>query len=618
MSITEGNNELLKDFFVKEQAGYYNSFIQLGRFGNSNIKKYSYVNKVKDTIASLHPSTVEHIMKLVSERQNKNDIDAHAYPQLSPPSNYSLKQKCNASDETINSRFVKLMARMQLLCKDANIEKIAMNAHSYNALMETCKLESLEIATELTKYLLDIQSYIEELSKVWEKCGHDKYNKELVDLYNKYQNSVDILSKRFNLFLDNLWKVFGNFTPEMYSDKNEILFFISELKETTPITSPDFFCYKALEMIKALFSQLVANACLIFDNLIQSVKDTDTDTDTDTDKITYLMALIAQLVGDNARDELESASALRKKLSEAAARDSERKAKEYAEQVRKAEHMQKAMGCLGKVLGWVVTAVGVVAAAFTGGASLALAGVGLGLVVGDEIYHAVTGHSFIQDGLQLVMKPLMEFMSKSFSKLLSDFGIKGKIKELVGNIMGAIAASLIFIAGLAVAGSVIGKVGCAVFQNVGASLAKKFAESELSALLARQLSKFIPNIIGDIFKKLCGGIGRAFGFSEEKLAQITTYSQMSEGILSTFNSGIQAAGEIVVNLNLVDAEKAKSELQKNIAIQDVIKEMFDIAIEYYRKQLVSMNSIIENMSAIAENKYHANNFIVGSINSTFA
>ncbi len=48
------------------------------------------------------------------------------------------------------------------------------------------------------------------------------------------------------------------------------------------------------------------------------------------------------------------------------------------------------MGCIGKVLGALLTIVSVVAAVFTGGASLALAAVGLAVMVADEIVKAAT------------------------------------------------------------------------------------------------------------------------------------------------------------------------------------------------------------------------------------
>ncbi|SUG71798.1 pathogenicity island 1 effector protein [Salmonella enterica subsp. enterica] len=55
----------------------------------------------------------------------------------------------------------------------------------------------------------------------------------------------------------------------------------------------------------------------------------------------------------------------------------EKKSAEFQEETRKAEETNRIMGCIGKVLGALLTIVSVVAAVFTGGASLALAAVGL-------------------------------------------------------------------------------------------------------------------------------------------------------------------------------------------------------------------------------------------------
>ncbi|ELO24253.1 type III secretion system translocon subunit SctE, partial [Salmonella enterica] len=80
----------------------------------------------------------------------------------------------------------------------------------------------------------------------------------------------------------------------------------------------------------------------------------------------------------------------------------------------------------GKVLGALLTIVSVVAAVFTGGASLALAAVGLAVMVADEIVKAATGVSFIQQApnpiMEHVLKPLMELIGKAITKALEGLG----------------------------------------------------------------------------------------------------------------------------------------------------------------------------------------------------
>ncbi|EBU6379340.1 hypothetical protein EKP63_23825, partial [Salmonella enterica subsp. enterica serovar London] len=336
------------------------------------------------------------------------------------------------------------------------------------------------------------------------------------------------------------------------------------------------------------------------------------------DKLTYVMALIAKLIDENSRDELESAAKVREKLSEAAARDATKKAKEFAAQERKAEHLQKTMGCIGKIIGAVITVVGVAAAAFTGGASLALAGVGLGLAVGDEICRAATGHSFIQDTLQMVMKPLLNEMSKIFSHLLALLGVNGSAQELIANILGAVAASVIFIAGMAVAGSAVGKLGGAILQKVGSKLAEQLAEAEVVAASERSVIQSACSTMNNVVKKVWGGIGRASGMDEEKLAQISTYSQMGMVASGTVNSGIQTGGDILVSNMRLNAAKINAKMQMDASVQNVLRTMMDNAIEAFRKQNLAVNSIIENMSSMAENLYQTDRYIVESMNSTFA
>lgn len=94
--------------------------------------------------------------------------------------------------------------------------------------------------------------------------------------------------------------------------------------------------------------------------------------------------------------------------------------------MRKAEELNRTMGCIGKILGAVLTVISVVAAAFTGGASLALAAIGVALMVADEVVKATTGVSFMEEALKplmdKVLKPLMDLLGKAITKALESMG----------------------------------------------------------------------------------------------------------------------------------------------------------------------------------------------------
>jgi len=104
-----------------------------------------------------------------------------------------------------------------------------------------------------------------------------------------------------------------------------------------------------------------------------------------------LMTRFAELMGESAENKIETEQELFRSMQAARQAFMEKKSEEYLEQVRKAEAASKTMGCIGKILGAVLTVVSVVGAAFTGGASLALAAVGVALMGADMLVKQLTG-----------------------------------------------------------------------------------------------------------------------------------------------------------------------------------------------------------------------------------
>ncbi len=89
-------------------------------------------------------------------------------------------------------------------------------------------------------------------------------------------------------------------------------------------------------------------------------------------RLTMLMAMFIEIVGKNTEESLQNDLALFNALQEGRQAEMEKKSAEFQEETRKAEETNRIMGCIGKVLGALLTIVSVVAAVFTGGASLAL------------------------------------------------------------------------------------------------------------------------------------------------------------------------------------------------------------------------------------------------------
>ncbi|XTZ39305.1 type III secretion system translocon subunit SctE [Salmonella enterica] len=361
---------------------------------------------------------------------------------------------------------------------------------------------------------------------------------------------------------------------------------------------------KALQDTQAKVVSLVATLTPQQQTVIEARRKQD---DENAKSLTFLMALMSQLIDQSASEDLKASAELKQKLSEAAAKEAQKKADEYEAEMRKAEEMQKTMGCIGKVLGWLITAVSFAAALFTGGASLALAAVGLALMIGDEINQAVNGNSFMADAMQPIMEaivqPLMEALGDMFAKLLEEMGVDPETAKMVGTIMGAIAAAAVLVAGVMVAGSVISKISTELMKKVGSSVIAEFGK------------KVLNNAAGQMFKRMGQGLGRNMGMNEVKMMKVANYSQTAVVGTQLANTSIQTAGNIVAADMRVDAAKAKAEMIKNAALQDLLNEMMSRAVEVFSSRMESVNAIIRNISVVADNQMQAGKYITKQMSS---
>lgn len=321
--------------------------------------------------------------------------------------------------------------------------------------------------------------------------------------------------------------------------------------------------------------------------------------------LSYLLAIVAELINKSASEDLQAGASLKQKLAEAAAKDAEKKAREYDIEQRKAEELQKTMGCIGKILGWAITIVGFAAAIFTGGASLALAAVGLALMAGDAVYQAVTGDSFIQQAMQPIMehiiKPLMELLAKYGSSILEQLGVDNATAALIGEIMGAIAAVVLLIAVAMVAGSLIGKLADKLSS---AAIMQSTREAT-----KRMLQRMMDNTIGRFIMSWAAKSTRSAVVQNIRNAKFINIAQQVQNGAMTANAAMQTSMEIIVAGNKVDAEKVRAKMLEDIALQNVLNTLMDRMADSFTQRIMAANAIIENMALVAENQMQAGNYI---------
>lgn len=267
-------------------------------------------------------------------------------------------------------------------------------------------------------------------------------------------------------------------------------------------------------------------------------------------------------------------------------KDAEKAEKELA----KAEAMNKAMGCIGKILGAVVTAIAVIGAAFTGGASLALAGIGLALMVADEIYQGVTGNSFIQEAMKPLMKllqPLLQFVMEKVSAMMEGLGVDAQTARMAAMIAVsvAIAAAVVVLAVTGVGGAIASAV-----SNVVGKLG-----SVLSRVLEKTIGKLIPEMlkkaVSQMARQTSGAVSRMFDAVSQRLGLSTDLAskQIYASNLGRVSAGVNFSKtaingglEVGVQAANQQAAHALAGMKFTMSELDLLHDMFANLLEQFR------------------------------------
>ena len=263
-------------------------------------------------------------------------------------------------------------------------------------------------------------------------------------------------------------------------------------------------------------------------------------------------------------------------------------------EMAKAQALNKAMGCVGKILGAVITAVAVVGAAFTGGASLALAGIGIALMVADEVYGAVTGKSFMQEAMQPLMKvlqPVLQFFMDKVSAMLEDLGVDAQTSKMVSMIVVSVA-----IAAAVVAISVTGAGGAiaSAISNITSKIG-----SVLSRVLEKTIAKLVPAIlkkaISQAAKQTSGMASRLFNAASQRLGMSTDLAskQIYANRLMMLSSALNSEKTIIT-----------SGLDVGSAVANLKVAKANAKIQFGEKELELLNDMIAALMEQFQNSFN--------------
>ncbi|MEN9658578.1 MAG: hypothetical protein RL571_2043 [Pseudomonadota bacterium] len=327
-------------------------------------------------------------------------------------------------------------------------------------------------------------------------------------------------------------------------------------------------------------------------------------------ELTFLLGVLQDIIGQTSETEMQDKLALMKARQAEVVKDLEKKAEEFAAEQRKAEELNRIMGCVGKVLGALLTVAAVVGAVFTGGASLALAAVGVALMVMDTVLEAATGKSLTERVLNPVMnaviKPLLEALTKLISGLLQELGVDKKTADIVGTVLAAavlvLAVILVAIVGKAAAAKMAEKFGAAISNTISKMIP---ALVKQSAAATKAGFSGVSKSVAQSFGKLASRAGINVG----DVAMNAARFKMAQVVAGFGQASIQAGGQIGVAVHQNNASDALADITFSRASQEVFKRAITDAIKQMSEQMSVVNDLMKQMSMTNEQEHATAQFI---------
>ncbi|WP_164273856.1 type III secretion system translocon subunit SctE [Stenotrophomonas sp. B1-1] len=279
-------------------------------------------------------------------------------------------------------------------------------------------------------------------------------------------------------------------------------------------------------------------------------------------RLTELMAMLQQLLGYAREVNMQASAEAAVQALKAQETEMTHLAEERAEELAKAASTSKWLGCIGKIIGWVVTVVSVVAAPFTGGLSMALAGVGLTLMVTEEVTGFSVLGAALQPVIQLVVK-LVQELTKVFASLLESMGVVDgdAIAQVLAFITAALVVAAVVVGGFMLAKGAVAKLLPNIVKQVFGQVSKEATRitTKMAASVAgKQAGAFMAKHGGTIAgtATAVGGatqVGTAVGGVVVANMHVTAAELLSDQENVKFNMGqthltLEALNEMITAL----------------------------------------------------------------------
>jgi len=369
------------------------------------------------------------------------------------------------------------------------------------------------------------------------------------------------------------------------------------------------------------------NAASVNDSFDKSLK-------TNSGTTAYLMAQLITIIGESTEETMEMNLKFSQKVQAAQQEKLHEDTLEVERQQEKSKHMQDTMGCIGKIIGGIVTVVASFAAVFTGGASIALAAIGVALMTADTIYQKVTGNeSFIAAALkpivEHVLMPIIQLITDAISTVLESLGIKNDIAEIIATVLAVVVLIVTAVAASAALKALpldkimnaVGSVLKKVFKSIISAVAKvlKPIASGLKSItddIVKQLSKIIDSISTALNQLVSNqakskiNVLKQFFNNEAKVKSLGNKFHLAEDILRLTDVSIESSANIASGALEKKVSYMLADITRMLAASATMKRYTDSVTESYTHSMENLNMLMTNSADMAGEQMQVGQFIL--------
>lgn len=309
---------------------------------------------------------------------------------------------------------------------------------------------------------------------------------------------------------------------------------------------------------------------------------------------------IIELLGESAQNKEELNQELFLELQAKLQEHMKLESDKYLEEVRKAEALQKTMGCIGKIVGAILTVATIAAGVLTANPVLIAVGViGAAVMISDTVVQQATGVSFMAEAMKpltTVMQEAIKLFTELYTKLLVAFGVDPEtakdIAQIAGMIQG-IAATLAAVALVAVVGAqVVGPMVGAIASKLSSMIANA-APAAMQAF--KQVASSVSNSLTQMLTQLRSFITN--GADAVSLARYAANLQTAQAVTEFGNVAVQGGLQIRSGVHQAQAAEHLADVRVRMAVSEEITAYLTRLVDDYGQAMQVRTRQIEQVFA---------------------